>query len=316
MAADLVSAGSDRSDGPESAFGGLIDLTPSGASTAGPCFVGSPAPERFGRTYGGQFLAQALAAAQRTVEPGRRVHSLHAYFLKVGAVDAATTYEVASIRSGRSFASCEVSARQDGGDQSGGSIIAGGDEVFRMLVSFHTPEDGLAYQPEGRYPMETVPPPQAATIDYPAFAAQHPDFDLGGWDGANRPMEVRYLDAPAPDDTDPHTEPQLMWLRVTGGVPDNDAAHAAGLAYLADATLVDNVLLPHGLRWQDARLTGASLDHAMWFHQPARVDEWLLYDQRVETTGGARGLATGRFYDRRGVLVATCVQEGLIRWRG
>ena len=105
-----------------------------------------------------------------------------------------------------------------------------------------------------------------------------------------------------------------MWVRVPGTLPDVGQVHDAGLVYVSDATLIDHALLPHGYRWFDARLTGASLDHVMWFHRPVRADDWLLYDQRVEWTGAARGLVTGRLYRPDGLLVATCSQEGLIRW--
>ena len=102
--------------------------------------------------------------------------------------------------------------------------------------------------------------------------------------------------------------------RINEPIGEDRCLQEAALAYIADATLVDHVLLPHGYRWQDDRLTGASLDHSMWFHQEVLADEWLLYEQRVETTGGSRGLASGRFFDSAGNLVATCMQEGLIRW--
>ena len=129
-------------------------------------------------------------------------------------------------------------------------------------------------------------------------------------------MDIRYINAPHAPEGEPITEPQLMWMRIRDSIADDRHLHDVGLAYLADATLVDHVMLPHGHRWQDGRLTGASLDHAMWFHRPVRADEWLFYDQRVENTGGARGLASGRFYTSTGQLVATCMQEGLMRWSG
>ena len=113
----------------------------------------------------------------------------------------------------------------------------------------------------------------------------------------------------------PITESQLLWTRINKRLPDAPALHHAGLAYLSDATLVDHVMLAHGLRWQDADSEGTSLDHAMWFHRFARADEWLLFEQLVETTGGGRGLARGYLFDRNGVLIATCLQEGLMRWK-
>ena len=286
-----------------SPFLDLIDLAPADGPDS---FVGSIGPERHGRTYGGQFLAQALAAGQRTVGTERRVHSVHAYFLRSGDVAEVTHYAVERVRDGRSFAVRSVTAWQGFGDHQ--------REMFRMMASFHTPEPGLEFQPGDRYPVDTVAPPESAPLDYPGFAALHPDFGIEPWDGASRPMEVAYLDPPPQPGGPPLVEPQLMWVRISAPMGADQAAHDAGLAYLADSTLIDQVLLPHGVRWQDRRLTGASLDHAMWFHHPARADEWLLFDQRVESTSGARGLATGRFYSAEGILVATSTQEGLIRW--
>ena len=147
------------------------------------------------------------------------------------------------------------------------------------------------------------------------------EFQFGGgpvddsFRGAVRPMDIRYVNPP-PFDRTAVEAPQLLWMRIAEDLGQDPALHTAGLAYLADSTLIDHVELPHGLRWQDDNLDSASLDHTMWFHRPTRVDGWLLYEQFVEATGGARGLARGRFLDRQGVLVATCVQEGLIRVDG
>ena len=127
-------------------------------------------------------------------------------------------------------------------------------------------------------------------------------------------MDILYINPPHSPEGSPVTEPQLMWIRINELLGDDRRLHEAALAYIADATLIDHVLLPHGYRWQDKRLTGASLDHSMWFHNEAQADDWLLYEQRVETTGGGRGLGSGRFFDSDGTLVATCMQEGLIRW--
>lgn len=282
-------------------FADLLALTTDGPES----FLGPPAPERFGITYGGQFLAQALLAAAATVGEGKAPHSLHAYFVRAGDIDEATRYRVDEIREGRSFALRSVVATQQG------------TEVFRLTASFHHPEPGPTYHRSRGYPMADVPPPSDAQPDYHTFAAGHPDFDPDSWDGAQRPMTVRYINPPDPAGGSPVDEPQLMWLRLSSPLaadPAQDRAiHAAGLAYLSDGTLIDHALLPHGLRWFDGRLTGVSLDHAMWFHTPARADDWLLYDQRVTWTGGARGLVTGSLYDQLGVLVATCTQEGLIR---
>lgn len=283
-------------------FRALIDLVPGPVSGH---FVGPPAPERTGRTYGGQLLAQGVAATYRTVDDDRRIHSIHAAFLRAGAVDRPTRWEVAAVRDGRSFATREAVGLQE--DR----------ELFRMVASFHVAESGFEYDPDPSPPPGAIPEPEAVPMTYVEFARSHPDFVEGTWAGHERPMEIRYVDPPPPEGGPPVTEAQLTWTRITDSladVPPGHAVHDAGLAYLSDATLIDHVLLPHGHRWHDRRLTGASLDHAMWFHRPARADRWLRFDQTVETTSGGRGLATGRLRTADGQLVATCAQEGLIRW--
>lgn len=302
----------------------LIDLA-SGGRGAG-VWRGAPAPETSGRTYGGQFLAQGLAAAYQTVEPGRRVHSLHAYFVAGGDVTQPTDYTVNTVRDGRSFSLRSVSGSQ--GDR----------EVFMMSASFQVPEPGLTYQPDLSLRLASgasVPNPADTELDYNQFGYLHPDLDPDGdWSGDLRPMEIRYINPPPqPSESAggplPATnEPQLTWQRMRSGMPagtvdeetwmpDDPAVHDCAVAYLSDSTLIDHILLPHGFRWQDARLTGTSLDHAMWFYgdRTARADQWLLCRQSVEATGSSRGLATGRIYSASGELVASCQQEGLMRWR-
>ena len=281
-------------------FSDLLDLRSTEVDDE---FVGARAPERSGMTYGGQLLAQAVAAAYRTVDDDRHVNSLHALFLRAGDVDLETVWRVERIRDGRSFANRSVSGFQQ--DR----------EIFRVIISFHVVEDGMEYRPEPDVEIASLPQPDDVTMSYIDFCVAHPDLEADtDWSGQDRPMDIRYIDPPDPTGGPPDTSPQLMWIRLAEDLPDDPSIHQAGLAYLADATLVDHVLLPHGFRWHDHRLTGVSLDHAMWFRRAQRADEWLLYDQRVESTGGARGLATGRFYTRSGELVATCTQEGLMRW--
>ncbi len=276
-------------------FEELMQLAPDGEDR----FVAPIAPDRSARTYGGQFLAHTLRAAQQTVDDDRFVHSTHSYFLRAGDVDRETILEVQRIRDGRSFSQREVVAYQ------------AGKEMFRSIISFHVPDEGLEYAP----PVELeVPPPDAIEATYHDFWETILPPDQVPWPGRARPMEIRYINPPTAPEGEPITEPQLMWMSLRHPIGDERHLHDVGLAYLADATLVDHVMLPHGFRWQDERLTGASLDHAMWFHRPCRADEWLLYDQRVESTGSSRGLASGRYYTAAGELVATCMQEGLMRW--
>ncbi len=264
-------------------------------------FIAPVGAEQGNRTYGGQILAQALTAAQGTVGTDRPVHSLHGYFLRPGASDRPIELAVDQVRNGRAFSSRAVTASQEG------------RELCRVLASFHAPEDGLEYNGPT---MPDVPPPEAVATSHSEFVhALRPDFG-GSWSGDARAMEILYVNPPTAPDGEPVSEDQRMWIRINTTLADNTALHASALAYLSDSTLVDHVMLPHGHRWQDERLQGASLDHAMWFHRAARADQWLLFDQSVIATAGARGLVTGRFYAASGVLVATCSQEGLMRWPG
>ena len=255
-----------------------------------------PPPDKGDSTFGGQFLAQCLAAAHATLDADRAVHSLHAYFLRPGDVDLPTHIEVEAVRDGRSFSSRQAVARQQG------------KEVFRMTASFQVPGESPEYTDAG---MPQVPPPEQVSFTYDDFTLQQ--TGEGSWYGSDRPMDIRYINPPGARG-EPVTEPQRMWMRIDATLPDDPRVHHAGLAYLSDSTLVDHIMLPLGRRWQDEGFLGTSLDHAMWFHRFARADEWLLFEQNVETTGSGRGLASGRFFDRSGKLVATCVQEGLMRW--
>lgn len=260
-------------------------------------FAAPEAPEREGQMYGGQLLAQSLAAAGRTVDDDRQAHSLHAYFLSPGDISAKVDLVVERVRDGRSFSSRSVSARQ------------GARELYRMVVSYHVAEPG---EPFAGHRMPDVPPPEEVVMTYTEFsrsAGKQQDWDIEA-----RPMDTRCINPPAAPSGEPVLEDQRMWMRIPERLPADRGLHLAGLAYLSDSTLIDHVVLPHGRRWQEPGLTGTSLDHAMWFLNPVRADEWLLFDQAVEATGAGRGLATGRIFDAQGTLVATCAQEGLIRW--
>lgn len=264
-------------------------------------FVAPPAPESRGRLFGGQLLAQCLAAAQATLPDdgeNRPAHSLHGYFLRPGDVVAPLRLTADVVRDGRSFSSRQVSATQ------------GGSELFRLLASFQAPTETPHYNGA---PMPAVPPPEAVSHTYDDFNRQQ--TGQAHWHGDERPVEIRYVNPPTAPRGEPVTATQLMWMRIREALPAGRDAQQAALAYLSDTTLVDHIPLPIGRRWQDADFLGTSLDHAMWFHRPARADEWLLFAQDVEATGGGRGLASGRFYARTGERVATCVQEGLMRWR-
>ena len=275
-------------------FSALMTLEPQGEDR----FLGPPAPDKGDTLFGGQLLAQCLVAAQATAGDDRACHALHAAFLRPGDVDAPVEIAIERVRDGRSFSSRQAVAFQHG------------KERFRMLASFQVPAESPAYC--GAV-MPNAPPPEDLSATYDDFTLAQ--TGESSWYGADRPMDIRYVNPPTAPRGQPVTEPQLMWMRIRDKLPpDADVLHRAGIAYLSDATLVDHVMLPHGLRWQDDDFLGTSLDHGMWLHRPAAADEWLLFEQSVVVTGNGRGLAHGRFFERGGELVATCVQEGLMRW--
>lgn len=271
----------------------LLALTPECADV----FTAPPSPDKGERMFGGQFLAQCLAAAQATLDGDRPAHSLHGYFLRPGDGDRRLKITVERLRDGRSFSHRQVVAEQDG------------KERFRLLASFQEPQQTPVY--DGAT-MPDAPPPEAVAYTYDDFTRAQTGAAV--WHGSARPVEIRYVNPPRAPRGEAITETQLMWMRVREQLPDHGVVHQAALAYLSDTTLVDHIPLPLGRRWQDEGFDGTSLDHAMWFHRAARADEWLLFAQRVEATGGGRGLASGRFFGRGGELVATCLQEGLMRW--
>ena len=258
----------------------------------------SPAEHRQ-RVFGGQVAGQALVAAGRTVEPdgesapARRVHSLHAYFLRPGDPAVPILYEVDRIRDGRSFTTRRVVAIQHG------------KPIFHLSASFHRPEPGYEHSAT----MPTVPAPETL----PTFHERMAPFEerLGDWYTRPRPIDTRYVQPPqheAPADV----AEQQVWMRADGTLPDDPLLHTCVIAYASDMTLLDTTVRQHTTWWSDDVMM-ASLDHAMWFHHPARADEWLLYDQESPAASDARGLALGRIFRGDGTLAVSVVQEGLIR---
>ena len=254
-------------------FTELLELQISGETR----FDVLPSPAKDERVFGGQFLAQSLQAAQLTVDDEREVHSLHAYFLRPGDVDLPMRFTVGIVRDGRAFSARQVVAEQQG------------RTLFHMLVSFQRPDNTPLYACET---MPEVPPPEEVMVTYDEFTLQQTGEE--DWPGSKRPMDIRYINPPGKRGI-PVNEAQLMWMRLSEPLSSDPRLHRAGLVYLSDSTIVDQVMLPHGLRWQDDDFIGVSLDHAMWFHQSARADEWLLFVQNAEATGKGRGLASGRF---------------------
>ncbi|HEY8520589.1 MAG TPA: acyl-CoA thioesterase II [Gammaproteobacteria bacterium] len=253
------------------------------------------------RVFGGQVLGQALTAASYTVQ-GREVHSLHAYFLNPGDVNAHIVYQVDRARDGKSFSNRRVVAIQHG------------RPIFNMTASFQVPERGLEHQ----VPMPRVPGPDglADAREIPQEILDRVPDKMRRFLTHERPFEIRPvepLQILEPQQAEPRRH---FWIRTTGTLPDDPHLHRNLLAYVSDYQLVATTTLPHRVSYAAGNLQMASLDHAMWFHRPFRMDEWLLYAMEGPNASGGRGLALGRFFKADGTLIASTAQEGLIRvWR-
>jgi acyl-CoA thioesterase II len=248
------------------------------------------------RVFGGQVAGQALVAAGRTVPPERPVHSLHAYFIRPGDPSVPIVYLVDRIRDGVSFTTRRVVAVQHG------------KAIFNLSASFHRVEPGLEHQGT----MPSVPAPETL----PTLAERHGQEEaLERVRRVSMPIDLRYIDDPPwVARGGPKRAPRSqVWMRAAGVLPDDQLVHVCALTYASDMTLLDSVLVHHGLAWGAEGLRGASLDHAMWFHRPFRADEWLLYESESPSASGALGLAAGRIWSRDGRHVASVVQEGLLR---
>jgi acyl-CoA thioesterase-2 len=256
--------------------------------------IGSP------QVFGGQVLGQALRAACATVDADRSAHSLHAYFLRRGDVNAPIVYFVDRSRDGHSFTSRRVTAIQHG------------DQIFHMSASFQTEQPGIEHQTN----MPHVPPPEKSLPEtslrvrmrldeLPAKARQY--FTSA------RPFEFRVAESMSPARTGDGLPVQNLWIRAVDTLPNDAVVHSCLLAYVSDFYLLSTASLPHPELLESGRRFFASIDHAMWFHRPLRVDEWFLVSSFSPSASGSRGFACARIYARDGRLVASTAQEGLIR---
>jgi acyl-CoA thioesterase-2 len=263
-------------------------------------FRGRSPVGRRDRIFGGQVLAQAMVAAGRTVE-GRAAHSLHGYFLRPGDPKVPILFEVARIRDGRSFTTRTVVAIQHG------------EAIFNLSISYQVEEKGFEHQidlPAGGPPGgETYEEAIRREIERHGMAIDRDDrrFDL--------PIEIRTEGGLQFDDAAVHPPRLRCWMRAKGRLPDDLALHQCVLAYASDFTIGVSAVRPHPIGLSSSGFRTASLDHAMWFHRAFRADEWLVFDQESPVSAHARGFGRGAFYTREGVLVASCVQESLIRYR-
>jgi len=262
-------------------------------------FRGVSPKDRMQRVFGGQVLGQALVAALRTVE-GRICHSFHAYFLRAGDPKVPILYEVDRSRDGASFTARRVVAIQHG------------QQIFTMAASFQVPENGYEHQ----FDMPAVPAPDALPSEHELRLKEidRMPAEAREWALRPRPIEIRPVAWHGFSDRGKLPPFDNIWIKATGPVPDDIGVQQAVLAYASDMSLLDTALLPHGIDWHSS-IQMASLDHAMWFHHPFRVDDWLLYAQDSPSASGARGFNRGALYTRDGKLVASVTQEGLMRPR-
>lgn len=287
-------------NGPIDGLLSTLRLTNTGARTTEDIFTGPSQWMPLGRVFGGQVLAQSLIAAMHTVDEARVLHSMHGYFLRPGDVDHPITFSVDRLHDGRSFSTRRTHAYQKG------------EPILSLIASFQTEDEGVEHQVD----MPTdLPDPES--LPSTADLIGHLDHEMAQFWSNARAFDVRHIPSPIYLSVEGERVPrQAVWMRAVGRLPDDPKQHRAALAYASDYSILEPVLRAHGVAWATPGLRVASLDHAMWWHRDARVDEWLLYVQESPSAQGGRGLSIGRIYTRAGVLVASVAQEGMVRAPG
>jgi acyl-CoA thioesterase-2 len=275
-----------------------LDLADAGgAKTREDIFTGPSQWMPHGRVFGGQVLAQSLVAATRTIENERPAHSLHGYFLRPGDIRLPITFSVDRLRDGRSFSTRRVQAYQNG------------EPIFSMIASFQEPSKGVDHQES--FPSDIPGPESLPSAAELMGEIDHPVAQF--WSKA-RPFDIRHIPSPIYFTVNGHhVAKQAVWMKSIGAMPQDALLHQAALAYASDYSILEPIFRRHGISWAHPGLSSASLDHAMWFHRPAPVDDWLLYVQESPSAGGSRGLSIGKIFARNGDMVATVAQEGMVR---
>lgn len=246
-------------------------------------FRGHHPAARRKRLFGGQIIAQSLIAAARTVATEHLPHSLHAYFLRPGDWRVPVVFEVDRIRDGKSFTTRRVVVIQNGG------------AIFTMDISFHRREQGLSHQ----FPAA------------PKYMAPDENKMVEGL--KQRPFLSFREDHKSKLQQTPQTPEQHVWIKANGTAPDDHLLHMALLAFESDEALLGTARLPHRGHYDHEKMQVASLDHSIWFHRDVNVNEWLLYALDSPSSSHARGYTRGEIYTQEGILVASCMQEGLMR---
>lgn len=285
--------------GDSSRFLAAIALTETEPTVFDRAFTVIPQYVPWAKAYGGDSVAQAAAAAIATIGDDRELHSLHSSFLRPVEIGEPVRYEVELLRDGRGYSTRYVRGYQND------------KVVFATTASFQVPEPGPVLAP----PMPVAPDPEGLPTSAEYLAATDADTNAATdyW-ARGRSFDMRHVPNPLYTTLEgEHIPNQSVWIRAFDTLPDDARTQQLALGYVCDYTILEPSLRAMGLNWSSPGLMTASLDHAMWFHTPARIDEWMLYTQEAAGTQSGRGLNIGRFYTRDGVLVATVAQEGLLR---
>lgn len=264
-------------------------------------FRGQSQDMGLGAVFGGQVMAQAISAAKETVQRDLRVHSFHSYFLRPGKTDQAIIYDIERLRDGKSLSVRRIKAIQNG------------QPIFYMTASFKAKEGGFEHQdkmPDAPDPEDLISEQEMALIHSDLLPAEISELLVG-----EKPIEMRPVFFINP--SDPVVEPakRLIWLKANGKLPDDLRIHRYLLAYASDFNFLPTALQPHGVSFFSKGMQVATIDHSMWFHHDFRLDEWLLYEIESSVASDGRGLVRGNIFSRDGKLVASSIQEGLIRQR-
>lgn len=281
-------------------FRAAITLTEVEAHVFDRAFEVMPQYVPWPKAYGGDSVAQAAAAAIATIGDDRELHSLHSSFLRPVDIGSAVRYEVELLRDGRGYSTRHVRGYQNG------------KPVFVTTASFQVAEEGPEYSPAA--PSAPAPDTLPSSADY--LAAHGADTnEAGDYWARGRSFDMRHTPSPLylADEAAGEAGEQAVWIRAFDSLPDDPRLQQLALAYLCDYTILESSLRALGLNWSSPGLNTASLDHAMWFHRPARADDWLLYSQSSAGVQSGRGLNLGRFTTADGRLIASVAQEGMIR---
>lgn len=279
----------------------LLDLQET-ESPSGRAFIAASDPHPGGHVFGGQVMAQAITAMSRTVPEQRRIHSTFGYFLEPAHADEPIRFEVEELRDGGSFSTRRATASQ------------GERTIFSMSGSFQEPQEGFVHQEKAP---SHVPAPHS--LPTTADLLGHLDHPAAQYLAHHRPVDIRHVTAPLYYQADPNQESeQMVWMKALAPLTDHGIAptshiHDALLAFATDYTPFESMLRAQGLTWLSPGLKVATLNHAIWWHTHAPIDEWLLFVQRSPSAQGGRGLTTGHVFRENGALVATVTQEGMFR---